>query len=177
MKPTIFLSIIFTLSVGLLPICSYGQDSTKSSDVSNENIEIILNKVHDGGKSGIQSRHIFILIEEKKFNLENVRKTFEKYRFIYSTPFILTITIYSDKEMLQRLINFEKQPMTIEFSQDEKGQEAARKFYEEYYPLPTGYFRAEYSRYGDYEYFNYSPGKDKAEMMRISLKDEIKKEK
>jgi hypothetical protein len=71
--------------------------------------------------------------------------------------------------MLQRLIDFQDHGMPIEFSRDEKGREASRKFYEKYYPLPSGYFRAAYYRNTKFEYFDYSPKKDDSEMIRISL--------
>lgn len=171
-----FIRKILILSIILIPFFIYGQDSTKVTEEFNKKIEIVLNKVSDGGESGIKSRHIYVSIEEKDFNLDNLKQFFSEYKKLYPEPYILTISVYSSKEMLQRLINFEKQPITIEFTKDEKGKEAARKFYERYYPLPQGYFRAEYNRYGPFEFFDYSPKKESPDMVRISLKTQNEKD-
>ncbi len=153
----------------LIPLYVSGQDSIKSKPEIIPNVEIILNKIKNGGFSGIKSRHLFILVEEKDFNLENVRKWFDKYKNLYPEPHDLNISLYSNREMLQRLIDFQDHGTPIEFNRDEKGKEAARKFYEKYYPLPSGYFRAEYIRYS-FEYLDYSPKKEDSEMIRIYLK-------
>lgn len=98
---------------------------------------------------------------------------FDEYKKLYPDPYNLRITIYTSKEMLQRLIAFKKFS-PIEFTDDEKGRKAAAEFYEKYYPLPKGYFRFEYFRYGKFEFFDYSPQKEEYEMIRISLKGEEK---
>lgn len=168
-------NVIFFIFLTIIPFSIYGQNSNDSIEKNNGGIKVVLNKVHDGGKSGIKSRHIFILMNEQDFSLNNLTNLFKECKNLYTEPYILTVTVYSDKEMLEKLINFEKQPVTIEFADNEKGREASKKFYERSYPLPQGYFRAEYNRYGKFEFFDYSPEKEQPEMIRISLKDSINK--
>jgi hypothetical protein len=157
----------------MIPLCVSGQDLTKSKEFSDESLEIILNENGEAGRSGIKNRHIFILAEEKVFSFKNLEKLFKKYAKTYPEPCILVITIYSNKEMLQRLINFKKYA-AIEFTEDEAGKRAAAEYYEKYYPLPKGYFRAEYIRNQNFEFFDYSPKKEDTEMTRISLKSDGK---
>ena len=153
------------------PLCINAQTPDNNMIVNNVNAEIIANEIHDGGKSGIQRRNLYIFVEEKEFNLDTLRKLFDKYKKVYEKPYILTVSVYSDKEMLQKLINFNNQNFAIDFTNDEEGRKAAQEYYEKYYPLPKGYLRAEYKRYGKFEYFDYSPAKEKIEMIRILLKD------
>jgi len=163
-----FVAGIFLLLLMLIPLCIEGQNSIKLKEVPNKGLEIILNEIDDGGRSEIKSRHIFILIEEKEFNLENLNKLFDEFKKLYTEPYNLRITVYSNKEMLQRLIDFKKFA-PIEFSDDEKGREASNKYHEKYYPLRKGYFRADYFRYAKFEFFDYSPKKEDTKMVRISL--------
>lgn len=164
---------LFWCSV-LLPADIFAQVVKGNSGLVNVNAEILLNKIkNDGG--GKPSREIYILIDENEFSLEVIRDIFNHNRNLYPEPYELRISVYSDRAMLERLINFEKQPMTIEFSKDEEGQAAARKFYEKYYPLPEGYFRASYSRYADFEFFDYSPRKNRPQMKRVTLKSQFQR--
>jgi len=160
----------FLILLTLIPLGIKGQELTKAETFPA--VEVVRNKINSGGESGIKSRYLYLLIGEKDFSLDNIQRIFKKYKKIYDHPYNLHINLYSDKEMLQRMIKFNSQRVFIEFADNEKGRAAAQEFYEKYYPLPlpTGYFRAEYSRYGSFEYFNYSPAKEKAEMVRISLK-------
>ena len=163
----------FLLVLTLIPLCIKGQSSIKSTEVPDKSVEIILNEIDDGGRSKIKLRDIFILIGENDFNIENLNKLFDKFKKLYPEPYNLRITIYSSREMIQRLIDFKKFS-PIEFTDDEKGREASDKYYEKYYPLPKGYFRADYFRYGKFEFFDYSPKKEDTEMIRISLEKEIR---
>ncbi len=159
--------LLFSLMI--IPLFVSGQDSIASKELAQTKVEIILNESAESGKSGIKNRHVFILAGEKIFNLENLEKLFKEYGKAYPEPYNLRITVYSSKEMLQRLINF-KEFSPIEFTEDEKGRKAAHEYYEKYYPLSKGYFRADYSRYAEFDFFDYSPKKEDSEMIRISLK-------
>jgi ankyrin repeat protein/Zn-finger nucleic acid-binding protein len=136
---------------------------------------VVLNKVHDGGKSGIQSRHIYVISEEAFFTKENLALVFEEYEKLFPTPQILTITIFSDRNELQKLINFDAHPMTIEFAETPEGKEAQAKFYERNYPAPQGYLRAKYSRYDSYEFFDYTPLKNSPNPITVTLKSQVKR--
>jgi hypothetical protein len=85
-------------------------------------------------------------------------------------PYILSITIYSDLEMLNKLIKFEECGRGfIDFSKDNAGRSEASRYYKKYLPPPKGYFRSQYSRYRNFEYFDYSPNADEEELVRVDL--------
>ena len=166
-------NVFFLVLLIMIPLYIGGQDLTKSKELSEKDLEIILNEDGEAGKSGIKNQHIFILAGEKFFNLENLEKLLEGYAKIYPEPYKLRITLYSSREMLKRLVDFQKFD-PIEFSEDEAGKRSASEYYEKYYPLPKGYFRAEYVRNENFEFFDYSPKKEDTEMIRISLKSTVK---
>src|SRR5262245_33234432 len=85
--------------------------------------------------------------------------------------------------MLQRAINNATSPiLCIKWSDTPEGEAAAKKWAEERYPLPTGYYRAHYSRiqrdfyskkYFEEEY-SYSPDPMKPEMVKVVLREKPK---
>lgn len=159
----------FLFCLIMIPLYSNGQKLSKDNEVSDKNIEIVLNQVEEYGESGIKHRNIFILADEKVFTPGYLEKFFAEYKNKYSKPYDLRIVIYSDKEMIQRLIDFRKMD-PIEFDDSDAGKKAASEYHKRYYPLTEGYWRAEYFRYGKYEFFQYSPKKESYEMIRTSLK-------
>src|SRR5688500_6132206 len=119
-------------------------------------VEIVENWVHAGGESGIRSRYIFIYLPEEDFSLNAIMAIFRTTEAQSCAPYILAISIYTDKAALAKKIRYEKQSSTIDFTNDEAGRKAAEKYYEKVLPPRSGYLRAEYQRYGDYEVIDYS---------------------
>lgn len=165
----------YCFCICLLLVCPFslnGQTSNSSDNSTLFNEKIVLDKISEHLE---KRRSLFILMDEKYFNLENLHKLFTKYKELYPEPYNLKIVVYSDLAMLQRLIKFESLPWVIEFSKDEKGRAAEKEFYEKYYPLPKRYFRANYNRYGSFELFDYSPLKESPVMIRVTLKTQLKR--
>jgi hypothetical protein len=90
----------------------------------------------------------------------------------------LNVTAFSDKKMLQRAISAATSSIVcILWSDTPEGAAAAKKWTDEREPLPTGYYRAYYSRYHrDYyskkyfeEEYSYSPDPTKPEMVKVVL--------
>ncbi len=126
---------------------------------------------------GIIRRSIFVYIEEQNFSAENIRKLFMNLAAEYKTPVWLDITAFSDKKMLLRAINTATSGWIIDWADTPEGRAAAKKWSEEHNPLPSGYYRARYSRIGRQEYsksyleedYSYSPDPAKPEMVRVVL--------
>lgn len=120
---------------------------------------------------GLNIRRIFLLIEASNFTKDNLQRAFLGLAAQNKWPDDLIITAFSDKKMLLRAIDNYQSPICIYFNKSPQNQEAIQKFYEQYYPLNSGYFRAFYFRHqnGD-ESFQYSPESDKEELVRVPLK-------
>lgn len=132
-------------------------------------IEIVLNH-HEKQKP--VNRKIFVFIEEKFFNQDNVQKIFSVLASKYPEPKELTIELMSDREMLKRSINTETSGVIVcFFCATPECEKAETEYYEKYFPLPKGYFRASYYRgYDGYEYYSYSPVKEEYVVIRRTLK-------
>ncbi|MCI0388792.1 MAG: ankyrin repeat domain-containing protein [Acidobacteria bacterium] len=123
-------------------------------------------------------REIFILIDAQYFKPDNLKTLFTGLSSDYDQPGDLSITAFSDKAMLRRAIDRHQSGMVIDWADTPKGREAAERWYKKYYPLSSGYYRANYSRiprryytqtYFD-EYFLYSPYSAKEEMITVVLR-------
>ena len=115
-------------------------------------------------------RKIFVFVEEQDFTKSNLQKIFSRLAEKYHEPTWLKITVFSDRAMLQRAIDVSQMGASIEFADTPKGQAAADKWYEKYYPADKGYFRAIYWRTPDDESFQYSPDQEKAEYLTVIIK-------
>lgn len=135
-----------------------------------DSFDILANVLNDGGESKIQRRHIFARLDEKCFDVEHLRRTFEKMSALHPEPYNLRITFFSDDQELKKLLRFEASIWAIDFKNDEAGKKAERDFYDRQYPKPSGYFRAVYYRYGSHEFFDFSLKKELPETKRVNLK-------
>ncbi len=79
--------------------------------------------------------------------------------------------MFSDKEMLRRAIETSEWQFSIYFRKTPAGKEEERRFYEEHYPLNSGYFRAYYWRSSKQESFSFSPDPNKEELVMVNLKN------
>ncbi|HJQ25577.1 MAG TPA: ankyrin repeat domain-containing protein [Blastocatellia bacterium] len=137
---------------------------------------------NDLAAAAVKRRTILVFIEPQHFTPENIRKLFTNLAAAYKEPALLEVTVFSDKPMLQRAIN-NLSGAIIDWADTPEGREAAKKWAEAYYPLPSGYYRAHYSRiarsyripgkgfvpwYMD-ETYSYSPDPAKPEMVRVVL--------
>jgi hypothetical protein len=115
-------------------------------------------------------REIFIFMEDRYFTTDNLQEIFLELAKENEWPKELRITVFSDKSMLLRAIDNFQSTVCISFIDSPEGKEAKRKFYERFYPLKSGYFRAFYFRHrnGD-QMFQYSPDQNKEEMVKVSL--------
>jgi len=125
----------------------------------------------------VDHRHVFILMEAEHFTPDKLNALFKNVAAVYKDPVWLDITAFSDKQMLQRAINYSTSGVSIDWVDSPEGREAARKFAEEHYPLPTGYYRASYLRISRNQYsqtytdeqYSYSPDPAKAAMVTVVL--------
>lgn len=122
-------------------------------------------------------RAILVFIEAPHFTAENIRKLFTSLAQKYKEPKWLDITAFSDKKMLQRAINTKTSGFFIDWADTPEGRAAAKKWSEDHDPLPSGYYRAYYSRmerkyysrsYIE-EYYSYSPDPAKTDLVRVTL--------
>ena len=163
------LAVVFLIGAAVGSISA--QDVARLAAKPQANIQIVRNVVHSGGRSEIKSRNIYVYVDEKDFSKEAIGEIFAKIESEFCDPYDLGITLYSSEEMLRKRMDFDEQPHTIYFSSDQEGQAAKARFYAKAHPPLSGYFRATYHRYGDYELFDYSPNKDAVETVRVDLKD------
>lgn len=161
------ISLISLMMVFFIMNIAVSGQSKEIPATDKTNFEVFSNRIDSGGRSGIRSRDVYVFIEESKFSYQVLKRVIDELRFEYCNPFDLKITVYSDKEMLKKLANVERQPLTIDFSDNPGGREASGKLYKDAYPRPTGYFRADYFRYGAFEYLRYSPEKGSLEMLKV----------
>lgn len=117
-----------------------------------------------------QDRKIFLLIEDQDFTQNNLQKIFTGLAIKYDKPVLLRITAFSDAEMLKRAIDISQSGFSVDFDDTPKGRRASAKWYEKYYPAPTGYFRAYYYRSLNEEEFQFSPDREKDSYIKIILK-------
>lgn len=123
--------------------------------------------------NGLRQRKIFLLIEAKDFTSDNLRKVFlgfsAEYPAVSPKPHALSIIAFSDKAMLQREVDNQLSGISVYISGDTP---EGRKYYEQFHPLKSGYFRAFYFRSweGD-ESYKWSSEPDKEELVKISIKN------
>lgn len=110
---------------------------------------------------------IHIFLEEKYFNRENLRKLFAHLSKPYPDRPV-GITLFTDKEMLLKQIRFEK----MGIHDLTANTPARKKFFDEYMPPETGYFRAFYYSNSSNVHFNYSPKKDSGHLITVTEKDD-----
>ncbi len=165
-KRQAIIPILILIAAGM----AFGQDrSTKTVDDLYE-LEVVENLIKSDRQNIQRSRHLFIYIPENKFTLENITEIFDAYQSEFCDPYILRIELYSDKDMLRKKLAFEKLGFAIDFNDDEAGRNASQEFYGRVLPNPTGYLRAEYARFGDYELFDYTKTKEHIANTRVFLK-------
>ncbi|MEW6130529.1 MAG: hypothetical protein AB1757_26075 [Acidobacteriota bacterium] len=100
-------------------------------------------------KDGIKTREVFLYLEPSYFNEENIRTAIKqlspKFRaFVFSPYEELQITIFSDKEMIERAVKTARLSVCFFFDDSEEGKRAAKEYYDNTFPLKSGYFRAYY---------------------------------
>lgn len=112
---------------------------------------------------------IYIFLEEKYFSRGNLEKLFAYISKSYpNNP--LGVTVFSDKEILMKQINWDK--MGIYHTDNRDATPARKEFFDKYMPPETGYFRAFYSRNSSTEYFRYSPKKEGIRLITVTLRNE-----
>jgi hypothetical protein len=124
-------------------------------------------------KDGVQLRRIFLLLEDKNFNAEDLKKVFLGLSAENPSPSprpeALDIIAFSDAAMLQREIKAFLSGICVFVSPDTP---EGRKYYERTYALPSGYFRAFYYRsWEGAESYRWSPDPDKEDYVKIILKN------
>lgn len=184
MKLTIRLTLLAVLSCGLVwqlgSAVSTTQQVTRNDEwVPTSSYGAPVWIAYNEMKTRAARREILIFIEPQYFTPENIRKLFTTLAAEYQSPDWLSITCFSDKLMLQRAINNSTAGgFCIIWADTPEGRAAAKKWAEEHDPLPSGYYRASYSRIGRNNYsqhyveesYSYSPDAAKAEMVTVVLR-------
>ncbi|MEA2204998.1 MAG: hypothetical protein QOE77_1774 [Blastocatellia bacterium] len=119
------------------------------------------------GPSQGQRREVFLYVEAKDFAQSNILDIVSRFEKQYSKPNWLNITIFSDDAQLNRAIN--EPHIYIEFTDTPLGRKRAFDWYQEYYPLPSGYYRANYVRIWWGEELEFSPKPDNPETVTLFL--------
>lgn len=143
-----------------------GQTEVSSTKIGDDQYKIFVNRVRILGQSDIKFRDIYIVLNDDAFNKRSLERIFGAIQAKYSDPYGLMIIAYNDLEILKQRIQSDSAQTFIDFVDNESGKKAASEFY----PDPSGYFRAYYYRNKNYHYFDYSPKKESAIMERIQIK-------
>jgi hypothetical protein len=131
--------------------------------------EILLNKESALGESKIRQRDVFVYVDEKAFDLEELKHWIRDFTTKYSEPHMLRISIFTDKGMLRKLIAYEEVVWGIEFKDDLQGKRAEADFMKKAYPSPGAYYQLIYNRYADKEFLDFVSKDDPHKSVRLSL--------
>ncbi|MEK6289487.1 MAG: ankyrin repeat domain-containing protein [Acidobacteriota bacterium] len=172
MKLISVVAISLALAVSEFAYSQKGMESNQRTDSSNpasgewrlerlsgHHYSVALNSTTRS--SYIESRHIFVYLEERDFRPDTLKDICNAMAVVYKKPQSLSITIYSDKEMLQRAINVYKAPVCLFDDGTPAGKEALKQFTEKVFPSKTGYYRAYFIRSEHKVDLTYSPYPDK----------------
>ena len=144
-----------------------GQVSLSPDAAITFKVNEVLNS--SSGNTAFDSRRIYILLEEKDFTIENLKRMFEFLSNKYPVPKLLNIKVFSDSKRLKQMIDYDNPGFSISFADTKAGKKAQKKFDEERYPKLKGFY-AEYYKDAESESFDYNPVKDVNKLVRIKLK-------
>jgi hypothetical protein len=117
------------------------------------------------------SEDYFPAYRGKYFTERDLRTVFSHLAAEQPEPAALSITAFSDKDMVRRAVTNYKYPLIVDFLNTPEGRKAQDAWYEKHYPLKTGYYRAYYWRSPKgSESLKYSPDPDKDEFIDVKLK-------
>lgn len=117
------------------------------------------------------ARHIYMLIDEKDYKLETLKRLVETYSAKFPSPKILSINIFTEEKGLDAAIWIETKSYSPSFGGGEEDKRAAKAYSDKYFPKITGY-RAGYLRHFSSEVLLYAEEKDSDESIKIDLKAE-----
>lgn len=112
-------------------------------------------------------RELFVHVEEGDFTQGNIRSLFASLAAKYSKPENLHITVFSDRENLNKAIEVSKMKYIVDFPSN-RGVES--DWYRKYWPASTGYFRAVYYRNYVEENFTFCPDPQTENCVDVELK-------
>jgi hypothetical protein len=119
------------------------------------------------GPAEVPHRHIFMLVKATDFNEHNLGAVFAKLSEKYREPRLLSITAFSDPEMLECLVRRNIRPAEV----TPESEQALRDCYDLDKARRTGFYRAYYVRSPDgSESFQYNPDPDKDKLKSVGLK-------
>jgi hypothetical protein len=127
--------------------------------------EIVDNTAHAG------TRSVYVYLEEATYDQQSVEEVIRRLEAQYCDPFLLDITIFSDRDMIPRYLDGLAATSIVHFKTTPEGRSAAAKYSKKVFPPQTGYLRAHYRRNERFEYFSISPNKDSVEMRTIVIND------
>lgn len=161
------LSITWIVLLSLLCVISIGQDSERKSGDLLPDVEIVANVVHQTTRS----RSIYLYLDQSKFTEDSVSRIFQHFDKSFCEPFTLSVTIFSDRKMLDWFIKGRAADVIdFDFSTPQ-GKMSAAEYMRNNYPPPSGYLRAHYYRNERWEYFDFSPTAGSIESKRIVIND------
>lgn len=152
------------LLILVLPIKGQKKDAEVIAKVPE--FEIVANMAN----KMIRSRSIYVYLGDADFSEESVSLIFKQMDKQFCEPFDLSITVFSDRKMLEWLMNAKANIVDLDFSTPQ-AQMQSYKYLAKIYPPSTGYLRAEYVRNKSGEYFDISPSTDSTVMRRIVITD------
>jgi hypothetical protein len=125
-------------------------------------------------EAGRSRRNVFVFVDTQVLSPDDIKDILTKLATKYTDPTTLEITMYSDKEMLQRAINLYRKPVRLFPSMPpdelEKRQEEIERSVEGIFPRRSGYIRSSFVRtYEGEEYIRYSPDPNKEDIVVIRL--------
>lgn len=124
-------------------------------------------------KRVLGSRIIYVSLNEKNFNLENLKLLSKFLSDKYSIPKSLTIKVFTNQNRLKQMINYDNPGFSISYTEGEAGKKAQEEYDNKNYPQTTGFY-AEYIRYHE-DYIIYTQKKDSSNLIRLDLNNGNKK--
>lgn len=165
-KNKLFIFTFCVFAILFSSAASFAQDS-KSIESSMDFQYKIKKEVTRRGL--VEAKKIYVLLDEEHFSQEKLKVLFN-YISNREKAEYLKITVFSNEEYLDKLIEAENKTYSIHFADTPEGKKAENEYFEKNYPPDTGYFRAFYYRTKFADYFAYSPEKENAGFITVKIK-------
>jgi len=166
-------TIIFSAAILLSGCSGKSQPNTqtgtgdvipKNTSVPESLVRVDCNIV-ETGSGGSDIRFIVASMDGKYFKQEELANLFHGLSREYGESSLLRIDLFSDAEMARRWSKYIQDPPPG----DRLPGRDSTKWARDNLPLPSGYYRASYTRDATADYFYYSPDPDKEDEVRVEI--------